>query len=85
MENVYIGTAQELTVDRLKIKVRVKRTRSGFGIYTDKRHHWISADILARKWGIGLDKAKWNLQSTTHDNVISALKLLTRRYRKYLM
>ena len=43
-------------------KVRVKITRSGFATYTDKRHHRISADILARKWGIGIDKAKQTLQ-----------------------
>ena len=57
-------------LDRLIIKVRVKRTRSGLASYTDKRHHGISADILARKWGIGLDKSKQNLQLTTKDNVI---------------
>ena len=56
-------------VDRLISKVRVKRTRSGFATYTYKRHHGISADILARKWGIGIDKVKKTLQSTTQDNV----------------
>ena len=49
-------------VDILISKVRVKRTRSGFATYTDKRHHGISADRLARKWGIGIEKAKPNIQ-----------------------
>ena len=79
MENVSIGMAHDLMVDRLISKVRVKRTTSEFATYTDKQHHGISADILAREWGIGLEKAKRNLQSTTHDNVISALKPLTWR------
>ena len=62
------------------IKVRVKRTRSGFATHTDNHHHWISSDLLAIKWGIVLDKEKWNLQSTTQDNVRSALKPLTQWY-----
>ena len=49
--------------------VRVKRTISVFANYTDKQHHGISADLLAIKWGVGLDKAKRTLQSTTQDNV----------------
>ena len=65
----------------MKRKVRVKRTRGGLATYTDNRHHGISDDSLARKWGIGLDKAKRNLRSTTRDNVRSALKPLTQRYR----
>ena len=68
-------------VDILISKVRVKRTRSGFVTYTDKQHHGISTDLLARKWGIVLDKAKLTLKSTTQDNVRSALKPLQRRYR----
>ena len=66
-------------------KVRVKRTRSGFATYIDKQHHGISADLLAIKWGIGLDKAKQTPQSTTQDNVRSALKPLNWRYRTYLL
>ena len=64
-------------VDILIINVRVKRKRCGFATYTYKGQHGISADILAKKWGIGLDKAKRTLQSTTQDNVRSALKPLT--------
>ena len=85
MENVSIGLAQYLMEDRLISNVRVKRTRSGFANYTDKLHHGISADILAIKWEVGLDKAKRTLQSTTQDNVRSDLKPLTQRYRTGLL
>ena len=53
---------------------------TGLSTYTSKQHHGISADILARKRGIGLDKEKRTLQSTTQDNVISDLKTLILRY-----
>ena len=62
MANVSIGLAQELMVGRLISKVRVKITRSGLTTYTDKRHHGISVDLLARKWGIGIYKENRNLQ-----------------------
>ena len=78
--NISIGLDQALLVDRLIINIRVMRTRRGYVTYTDKPHHGISADILARIWGIGLDKAKRTLQSTTQDNVRSALKPLARWY-----
>ena len=65
MANFSIGLAQDLMVDRFIRKVRVKRKRLGFTTYTGKQHHGISDDILERKWGIGLDKSKQTLQSTT--------------------
>ena len=55
MTKFSIGMAQDWMVDILIIKVRVKTAIIGFETFTDKRHHGISADILARKWGIGLD------------------------------
>ena len=79
MVNFSIGLAQELMVDRLISKVRIKITRGGFANYTDKRHHGISDDLLAIKWGIGLDKVNRTIQSTTHNNVTSDLKPLTLR------
>ena len=65
MEKFSIGLYQDLMVDILIIKVRFKRTRSVFATYTDKQHHGISAYLLTRKWGIGLDKEKQTLQFTT--------------------
>ena len=56
-------------LDILISKVRVKITISGFANYTGKRHHGISDDLLVIKWGIGIDKAKWTIQSTNQDNV----------------
>ena len=50
MANFSIELAQNLIVDRLISKVRVKRTRSGFATYIDNQRHGISADILARKY-----------------------------------
>ena len=49
----------------LLVNVRVRRTKSIYATYTDKQHHNISANILARKWGVGLDKVKRTLQYTT--------------------
>ena len=72
-------------MDILISKVRVKITRSRFAAYIYKQHHGISANLLEIKWGIGLDKANWTLQSTTQDNARSALKPLTRRNRKDLL
>ena len=57
MEFFSIGLSQYFMVDRLIINTRVMRTTSGYASYTDKRHHGISTDMLARKWGIGLEKA----------------------------
>ena len=71
--------AQDLIVDILIREDRVKRTRSGFATYKDKQYYRISDDILEIKWGIGIYKANQTLQSTTQDNVRSALKPLTRR------
>ena len=85
MENVSIGLDQDLMVDRLISNVRVKRKGSGFATHTYKQKHGISADLLARKWGIVIDKAKQTLQSTTKDNLRSALKPLTQWYRKRLL
>ena len=52
-------------VDRLIINVIVMRTRSGYATYIYKRHHGISADMLAHKLEIVLDKEKHTLQFTT--------------------
>ena len=69
MANVSIGLDQDLMVDILISKVRVKIKISGFATYIYKRRYGISADLLARKWGIGIDKSKQTLQSITQDNV----------------
>ena len=72
-------------LDRLKINVMVTTTRSVYATYTDKQHRGISDDILAQKWGVGIDKAKRNLQHTTQDNVRSELKPMKRHYTTYFL
>ena len=46
MVDIYIGN------------VRVIRIGSRYSTYTEKVRHDKSADMPARKWGIGLEKAK---------------------------
>ena len=65
MENVSIRLDQDLMMEILFRNVRFRRIRSGYTIYIDKQHHGIRADILARKWGIGLDKTKRTVQYTS--------------------
>ena len=53
-------------------------------MFTDNRHHPPTAESLARKWNIGLKRAKATLKVTTQAGVRSALHPLTRRYRTNL-
>ena len=85
MANFSIGLSHELMVEILIKIFRVKIARRGYNIYIYKRHHGISADLLVRKLGIVIYKAKLTLQSTTQDNFKLSLKPLTWRYRIYLM
>ena len=85
MANVSIGISQDLMVDRLIRNTRVRRKISGYATYTDNQYYGISADLLARNGGIGLDEEKRTFQSTTQDNVRSALKPLNQRYRTDLL
>ena len=81
MANVSIGLAHDLMVIILISKVVVKIRISAFTTYTYKRQHGIRDDLLARKWGIFIDREKRKLQSKTQNNVISDLKPLTWQYR----
>ena len=56
MPKFSIGISQNLMMNKLISIIRVRRKRSGYATYTDKQQHRISADILARKWIIGIDK-----------------------------
>jgi hypothetical protein len=53
--------------------------------YTKERHHGADPELLARKWGIGTEKAKQTLKSTTQHNIRSAILPLTRRYKTDLL
>ena len=56
-------------VERLIINVGVRIKTSGYITDIDKQNHGISADLLASKWGIGVDKAINTLKPTTQDNL----------------
>ena len=76
MENVSLGLSQYLMVDILIINPRVSKKRSGYNTYKY---------MLTRISGIGIDKAKRVLKSTTQDNVISSLYPLIGQYIKYFL
>ena len=54
-------------------------------VISNKRHHGTDVNLLSRKWGIGLKKAKDTIAKTTQMNIRSALLPLTRRYRTDLL
>ena len=54
-------------------------------VISNKRHHGTDANLLSRKWEIGLRKAKDTIAKTTQLNIRSALLPLTRRYRTDLL
>ena len=61
MSKFSIGIAQDLMVERFISNLKVKRTRSGYAINKDKQQHGISADLLALKYGIVMEKGKCTL------------------------
>ena len=79
MLQVYTSYSQDLLVDKLMSKVNISAT------YSKTRHHSTDPDILARKWGIGMNREKQTLNCTTQHNVISTIIPLSRRYRNYIM
>ena len=52
--------------------------RDEYATITDNQHHGVSAELLAWKWGIGLNKAKATLKGTTQKAIQSAVLSLTR-------
>ena len=80
MVNVSIWLAQHLMVDRLIGNIRVSMTKKGYATITNERHHSVKPELLAKKWGIGLEKAKETLKATTKDCNISYILTLTRIY-----
>lgn len=57
----------------------------GNGTLTKDRHHAVTPELIARKWGCGLNTAKNTLKATTQLGVRSAIGPLTRRYRTDLL
>ena len=85
LADVSLGLAQDLMVDRLISNVRVSSTTQGYATFTNDRHHGTKPELLAQKWGIGLERAKSTLKCTTQHSIRSAILPLTRRYRTDLM
>ena len=85
LATVSTGLIPELIMENIICKVNTRKTRNGYATITDDRHHGISPELLARKWGIGLEKAKNTLKGTTQNSIRSAVMPLTRRYRTDFM
>lgn len=75
---------QNLLAERLLANAKAKQIQIG-ATYSDKRHHGSDPNLLARKWGIGVQRAKDTLKCTTQQNIRSAILPLTRRYRTDLV
>ena len=56
-------------------------TRTEFTTITENRHHGVSPELLAQKWGVDVDKISNTLKRTTQNSIRSAILPLTRRYR----
>ena len=80
LASISTGLIPELLAESITCKVKTRIMRTGFVTITDKRHHGISSELLAQKWGIGIDKAIDTLKSTTQDSIRSAILPLTRQY-----
>ena len=67
MVNTSIILYQYLIVDRLIGHIRVSMNKKVYAKITNERHHLVKPELFARKWGIGLEKAKYMLKATTQD------------------
>ena len=85
LAQVSLGMTQDTIDQRLLANVNVKLSRYGYATITNDRHHGVSPQLLAQKWGIGLEKAKATLKCTTQKVTRSATMPLHRRYRTDLM
>ena len=79
MAQVSTSYVHGMLADQIVASVQIKST------YTDKRHHGVDANLIARKWGIGVQRARDTLKCTTQQNIRSAILPLTRRYRTDLL
>ena len=58
MVNVSIRLAQDIMVENLIGNIRVSMTKKKYAPISNERHHLVTPELLVRKWGIGLEKAK---------------------------
>ena len=85
MENVSIGLTQNLMVGRIIGNIRVSMTEKRYAKIKNEMHRSVTPKLLAKKWVIGLEKAKETVKATTQDFISSSLLPLTRMYRTYLI
>ena len=78
---VSTGLVPELILESIVCKVRSKKTRTGYPTITDDWHHVISPELLAQKWGIGIEKVKDKIRGTAQNSIRSAILPLTWKYR----
>ena len=64
MVNVSSGLHKDLMVDRLIGNIRVYITKQGYETITNEINHLVTLELLARKLGIVLEKAKEMLKAT---------------------
>ena len=81
------GLAQDLAVDSLVSSVKVQLSDSAriAQASTEKRHHEVSKELLAKKWGISISRAEATLKASTQLSLRSAIMPLSRRYRTDLL
>ncbi|GFH48949.1 hypothetical protein CTEN210_05425 [Chaetoceros tenuissimus] len=81
------GLAQDLAVDSLvnSVKVQLQDSARIALASTEKSHHEVTKELLARKWGISIARAEATLKASTQLSVRSAIMPLSRRYRTDLL
>ena len=70
---------------RLIGNIRVSMTKKVYATITDEIHHLVTTELLAIKWGKGLETAKEASKATTQDSISSALLPLTNIYYQYII
>ena len=60
-------------LDRLIGNIKFFINRKVYATIKLERHHLVTLELLARKWGMGLENAEETLKVTTKDSIISSL------------
>ena len=75
MVSVSLGLVQDLMVDRLIANAKVQKICIGYTTLTNERHHGVTAGLLAKKWGIGIERAKATLKCTNQNCITDASQM----------
>ena len=57
MVNVSIGSDQDIMVYRLIGNIKVSMTKKGCATIKNERHHLVTPELFASKWGIGCNNS----------------------------